>query len=261
MTYNQSSDRTSRLKRPSATSRVCNTPPTMKSITVVGQTVASQNAAKPTAAASTATAAYTLTVTDTGEAGPATSTGTPAQTILRSSTRQLVIVWQGEDADGDPLLFNITYRGEGESRWKILKSNTSELALTADADVFADGRYWFRVVASDRMAKTGESAREAELVSGPVVVDNTPPTVVSLKANGRLAYRLAAEDRLSELRRCEYSLDAGVWNLLEAEDGVTDSLTETFPLVLASLAAGEHTLTFRVTDAAGNVTARKLLVE
>ena len=238
-----------------------NTPPAVKSITVVGQTVASQSATRPAAAAPASTAAYTLTVTDTGEPSPATSVGTPAQTIARSSTRQLVIVWQGEDADADPLVYNLTYRGEGESRWKLLKANTSELALTADADVFADGRYWFRVVASDRMANSGDTAREAELVSGPVVIDNTPPTINSLQAKGRLEYLLSAQDNLSELRRCEYSLDAGPWNLLEAQDGVTDSLTETFQLVLPSLTPGEHTLSFRVTDGAGNVTARKLVIE
>ena len=200
-------------------------------------------------------------MTDTGETGPAASAGTPAQNVLRSSTRQLVIVWQGEDGDGDPLQYTLTYRGEGERNWKMLKSNTGELALTVDADVFADGRYWFRVVASDRMANTAESAREAELVSGPVVVDNTSPVFTGLKANGRLAYTMTAQDNLSELRRCEYSLDAGSWVLLEAEDGVTDSLTESFQLVLPSLTPGEHTLTFRVFDGAGNSTARKLLVE
>lgn len=239
-----------------------NTPPVMKSITVVGQTVgASPGSTKPAAAAAAATAAYTLTVTDTGETGPAASAGTPTQNVVRSSTRQLVIVWQGEDGDGDPLQYTLSYRGEGERNWKMLKSNTGELALTVDADVFADGRYWFRVVASDKMANTAESAREAELVSGPVVVDNTPPVFREVKANGRLAYTLTAQDNLSELRRCEYSLDAGSWVLLEAEDGVTDSLTESFQLVLPSLTPGEHTLTFRVFDGAGNSAARKLLVE
>jgi hypothetical protein len=238
-----------------------NTPPVMKSITVVGQTVASQPSTKPSAAAPAATAAYTLTVTDTGEAGPSTSAGTPSQTVLRSSTRQLVIVWQGEDADGDSLLYTLTYRGEGESRWKMLKKDSGELAFTVDADVFADGKYWFRVTASDQLANTAESAREGELVSGPVVVDNTPPAITSLKANSRLEYTLTAQDALSELRRCEYSIDTGTWVLLAADDGVTDSLTESFKLVLPTLTPGEHTLTFRVFDAAGNVSARKLLVE
>lgn len=238
-----------------------NTPPTVKSIIVVGQTVASQSATRPAAAAPAATAAYTLTVTDTGETGPATSPGTPTQSVVRSSTRQLVIVWQGEDQDGDPLQYTLSYRGEGESRWKLLKANTGELAMTLDADVFADGRYWFRVVASDKPANTGDSAREGELVSGPVVLDNTPPAITALSANGRLEYALTAVDSLSDLRRAEYSVDAGSWVLLEAEDGITDSPSENFKLTLPALSPGEHTLTFRVFDAAGNSTARKLLVE
>lgn len=237
-----------------------NTPPVMKTISVVAQTIASQPSVKPAAAAPAATAAYTLTVTDTGESTPTASTGTPTQNVLKSSTRQLIVTWQGEDSDGDPLVYHLTYRGEGETRWKTLKNNTGELAFTLDADVFADGRYWFRVSASDKMANAPEHAREGELVSNPVIIDNTPPVITTLKGNSRLEYVLTAQDALSELRRCEFSVDAGPWNLLEPEDGVTDSLQESFKLVLASLTPGEHTLTFRVFDNAGNSTARKLLI-
>lgn len=238
-----------------------NMPPALKSITVVGQTVASQAATRPAAAAPAATAAYTLMVTDTGETGPATSQGTPTQSVPRSSTRQLVIVWQGEDPDGDSLQYTLSYRGEGESRWKLLKANTAELALTVDADVFADGRYWFRVVASDKSTNTADSALEGELISGPVLLDNSPPAITVLSSNGRLEYRLSAADTLSDLRKAEYSIDAGNWVLLESDDGITDAPTENFKLTLPALSPGEHTLTFRVFDSAGNSTTRKLLVE
>ena len=42
------------------------------------------------------------------------------------------------------------FRGEGESDWKLLKTNMHENTFAVDGDALADGRYFFRVVASDR---------------------------------------------------------------------------------------------------------------
>ena len=67
-----------------------------------------------------------------------------------------------------------------------------------------------------------------------------------------------AQDRGSDLRRCDISIDAGPWQPVEAADGVTDSNRERFELKLANLAAGEHLVVIRVYDAAGNAALRKL---
>ena len=50
---------------------------------------------------------------------------------------------------------------------------------TIEVYALADGRYFFRVVASDREANPPASARDAELVSSPVLIDNTPPVVTA----------------------------------------------------------------------------------
>jgi outer membrane protein assembly factor BamB len=238
-----------------------NTPPVVKSISVVGQTVASTatTTRTGTTATSGASAIYSITVTDTGEASTP-STGTPTQTVTRTASRQLVVSWTAEDPDADPLLYSLHYRGEGEKKWKMLRANTAEMAVVVDSEIFADGRYLLRVTASDKSANAAESAREAELVSAPVLVDNTPPAITAPKRTGNQV-EVTATDATSELKRCEYSLDAGVWTLLEAADGVTDSMSETFALALPKLAEGEHVLVFRVTDVAGNVALRKILVE
>ncbi len=52
-----------------------------------------------------------------------------------------------------------------------------ENTLLLDPDVFADGRYYFKVVASDAPANAPEFALESELTSSPVLIDNTPPDV------------------------------------------------------------------------------------
>ena len=106
---------------------------------------------------------------------PATSAGTPTQTLPRAAAQQITLTWVAEDPDGDRLVYNVYFRGEDETQWKLLRSNTHDNSITFDADVLADGKYFFRVIASDREANPPASAREATLVSAPVMIDNTPP--------------------------------------------------------------------------------------
>src|SRR4029077_10853062 len=175
------------------------------------------------------------------------------------------ITWQAEDPDGDRLIYSVYFRGEEESQWKLLKANTHDNSITFDGDVLADGKYFFRVMASDREANPPPSAREATLVSAPVMIDNTPPvlTLGNVRRSGGSAAHIAFEavDAASALRRCEYSLDAGSWVPVEAADGVIDSLREKFVLDLTGLAAGEHLIVIRAADSANNTGVAKVLLK
>jgi len=237
-----------------------NTPPVLKSITVVTQ-LAATGGAKP--AQQSPIAAYSITVTDTGDAAPAMSTGTPTQTPSRAASQQLNISWQAEDPDGDRLVYALWFRGEGERDWKLLKANMHENTFAVDGDALADGRYFFRVVASDREANPPASARDVELVSSPVLIDNTPPVVTAgpprRTANG-IEVDFEAVDAASPLRRCEYSLDAGPWTPLEAMDGVIDSQREKLVVRLDPFSPGEHVLVLRAVDSASNAGLAKVVL-
>ncbi len=238
-----------------------NSPPVVKSINVISQTVGTAQAAKP--ASQSSSAAYTVTVTDTGET-PSTSTGTPTQTLPRSSSQQITVSWQAEDPDGDRMVYNVYFRGDEETQWKVLKLNTYENSVTFDADVLADGKYFFRVVASDREANPPSSAREAQLISAPVLIDNTPPRITVgtvTYAAGSAHIEFSAGDGASALRRCEYSLDASSWVPVEAADGVIDSLRESFVLDLTNLTPGEHVVVLRVADSANNTGTTKVVLK
>jgi hypothetical protein len=232
-----------------------NTPPAVRSISVS----AVFTGAKPVASSSSAS--YSITVTDSGDASA--SAGTASQTLGRATGQQIQVSWQADDPDGDKLIYSLYFRGEDEREWKLLRANMTENIYLLDGDVFADGRYYFKVTASDRPANPVDLARDAELISAPVLIDNTPPVVTASppRHSGNVTeIDVDAEDRGSVLRRCEFSIDAGAWSPVEALDGVTDSARERFNIRLPNLPAGEHLVAIRVYDAAGNAGLAKVVV-
>jgi len=229
-----------------------NTPPVVRSINVTTQ-LAGAAPAKPAAQSTAAT--YSITVTDTGESAPSTSSGTPTQALARPGSEQVQITWQAEDPDGDRLLYALHFRGEDEREWKLLKAQLAENTYALDSNALADGKYSFRVTATDGAVNPPGAAREAELIGAPVLIDHTPPAVRAGKpvlTSGRLEVEFEATDAASGLRRAEYSLDAGPWTPVAAQDGIIDSPQERFSVRLESLAPGEHLLVLRVFDAGNN---------
>jgi sugar lactone lactonase YvrE len=227
--------------------------PVVRSVQVLPQWTAAPS--KPAAAAAPATPSYSITVTESGLPADTTSGGTPTLTATRPGAPQLLVSWQADDPDGDRLQYALYFRGEEERDWKLVKDRLSENQCTIESETLADGRYFFRVEASDRLSNPTSSARVAELVSAPVLVDHTPPTVrlaAPAAEAGGMSFLVDAEDAATPLRRAEYSLDAGPWMLLDAADGITDGRKEQFRVRLNAPPAGEHLLVVRVFDAAGN---------
>jgi hypothetical protein len=232
-----------------------NSAPVIKNLSVVSQSAA---AAQPKAAA-----AVVVGDTDTGGASGAAG-ATATQTLPKASNNQIVIAWQAEDADGDRLSYKLYFRAEDEREWKLLKGDLHEASATFDADLFADGRYYFRVAASDAEVNPPATARETVLTSTPVLIDNTPPVVTTgaVRRNGAQAHvEFEAVDAASQLRRCEYSVDAAPWVPVEAADGVIDGMREKFTLDLTGLAAGERLVVVRVADSAGNTGVAKTVLK
>jgi hypothetical protein len=241
-----------------------NNPPVVRSVTVL-TTVTPAAATQPKAGstASSATTPYSVTVTDTGDAAPVSSTGTPTQTLSRASQQQLLISWQADDPDGDKLVYEVDFRGEGEREWKLLRKDVFDTALSIDGDALADGRYYFKVTASDRVANPPAAAKESDLASSPVLIDNTPPAVriqSAKRAGAGADVSFDAQDSTSALRRAEYSIDAGPWTPVAPVDGILDSLTEQFRLHVDSVPAGEHLLVVRVVDSGGNTGLAKVIL-
>lgn len=240
-----------------------NAAPVVRSLTV--SSVLGANSAKNAATTANSTAAYSITVTDSGDSPTAATSTTagPNQTVSRLQSTQTQVTWQADDPDGDKLVYSLYFRGEDAREWQMIRSRMYENTLLLDPDVFADGRYLFRLVASDSPSNAANFAKKTEYLSSSVLVDNTPPTVTVARTsrNGTDAdIQVTAADQTSSLKRAEYSLDAGWWQPLEATDGITDTPQEKFEVHLEKLKPGEHLLVVRVYDLAGNAGLGKVLL-
>ncbi len=95
---------------------------------------------------------HSIVVTSTAGTKPPSSDSTPVGTIGHGPGQQVQVVWQADDPDSDRLVYSLYFRGEDESQWKLLRANLTETVYSMDGDALADGRYFFRVVASDRLS-------------------------------------------------------------------------------------------------------------
>ena len=204
-------------------------------------------------------AAYSITVTAGDDTALSSGASSPKKTA-GGVRREVTISWTAEDPDGDELIAALRFRGEGETTWKLIKDEITKSSHSIESDMLADGVYQFEVEVSDNRVNPGERARSAKKVSEVILVDHTPPTVSFLSAGDRNILHCRAEDQASGLQRAEYSVDAGRWMPVLSDDGIIDSQRETFTIRLDGLAPGEHLVTMRVRDRAGNAGLAKTTV-
>ncbi len=171
------------------------------------------------------------------------------------------VSWSATDPNDDTLTYDVQYRAEGESLWKLLRRDLREPIIAWDTVAMPDGRYTIKVVASDSGSNPQAFAATGEKESRPFQIDNTPPRVAELKIaaapGGGLQVRFLALDDSSAVRSVEYAIDSGRWNVVYPEDGICDSKRESFDLKIPAQSGGVRTLVIRVSDRLGNVgTAR-----
>jgi len=178
------------------------------------------------------------------------------------------VKWNAHDENDDQLVYSVYYRGDGESRWLLLKDNLTDKAYSFDASLLPDGGYTVKVVASDAPSHSPGEALTAAKESRRFEVDTTPPRVESLTASeegSQIHVRFRAEDGFSTIRRAEYSVDAGEWKYVEPVGQLSDAKVEDYDFK-ANLDAGkdatsEHVVVVRVYDKFDNMGAAKTLLK
>jgi sugar lactone lactonase YvrE len=179
----------------------------------------------------------------------------PPRRVYQRGARALQ--WQGEDRNSDTLEYAVYYRSLSETSFRLLKEHIRETFYTVDGASLADGRYVFRVIASDSLDNPPGYALSGERVSEPVDIDNTPPVVRSAGQPQITGDRIRAvfdvEDATGRIKRADVSVDGGAWHEVFPDDGIADSPRERYSLDLSVTGAGEHTISMRAFDNSNNV--------
>jgi sugar lactone lactonase YvrE len=187
----------------------------------------------------------------------------------------IAIRWLAHDDNDDQLVYSVYYRGDGETRWLLLKNNLTDRYYSFDASLLPDGGYTVKVIASDAPSHSPGEALYAERISSRFEVDTTPPVIEGLTAaldGSGIHVRCHASDSFSPIKRAEYSLDGGDWQFVAPVGELSDSKKEDYdfhvpvpqpevaPPPMAGNTANDHVIVVRVYDRYDNLATGKTLV-
>jgi sugar lactone lactonase YvrE len=179
----------------------------------------------------------------------------PPRRLYQRGARALQ--WQAEDRNGDTLEYAVYYRSLNETTFRLLKDHIRETFYTVDGASLADGRYVFRIVASDALDNPVGLAATAERISEPIDIDNTPPVIHAigqLQVSGdRVRAVFDVEDATGRVKRADVSIDGGAWREVFPDDGIADGPKERYSLDLVATGSGEHTISLRAFDNSNNM--------
>jgi hypothetical protein len=184
----------------------------------------------------------------------------PPRRLFQKGARS--IQWQAEDRNGDTLEYAVYYRALNETTFHLLKDHIRETFYTIDGASLSDGRYIFRVVASDDLDNPTAMALSGDRISEPVDIDNTPPiihAVGQLQVTGdHVRAVFDVEDATGHIKRTDLSIDGSQWREVFPDDGIADSGKERYSLELNIAGPGEHTIAVRTFDNSNNVGSKSV---
>jgi hypothetical protein len=190
---------------------------------------------------------------------PAATASRPLRDLPVFARGLRTLQWRGSDPNGDALRYTVSVRNESGGSWIEVDKELEASAFTWDTGALPDGRYRVRVVASDAAGNAIGEALTGEAVSAPFRIDNTAPQVTEMAADpapGAILVSGHAEDATGPLTRIEVSLDNDDWRPITPDGGLADERTLSFRASIPEVAPGEHTVSVRVVDLAGNTVTR-----
>jgi sugar lactone lactonase YvrE len=210
-----------------------------------------------------------VSATDTSQARFDSS---PASTHDRDSVG---VKWNVHDDNDDQMVYSVYYRGDGDTRWLLLKDNLVDKFYSFDASLLPDGGYTVKVVASDAPSHSPGQALTAEKESERFEIDTTPPRIENLTAaveGGQLHVSFRVVDSFSTVKRAEYSIDASDWQFVEPVGEISDSKSEKYdfhasppidpgpPGAMITNREEEHVVVVRVYDRYDNLSSAKAVI-
>ena len=167
---------------------------------------------------------------------------------IKTGPKDLVVTWSCQDPNDDPLLYSILLSPAHGDRWFTFRSNLRQNMTVIPRDLFQDGQYQLKVVASDALTNPLGLARKSEIVSSTFTIDSTPPEITQFNsAKNQITF--TANDSTSAIRMVQYSWEGEDWLPVFPDDLIGDSRTETFSV---RPEASAKMIFIRVEDEQGN---------
>ena len=178
------------------------------------------------------------------------------------------VKWTVHDDNDDQMVYSVFYRGDGETRWLLLKDNLTDKFYSFDASLLPDGGYTVEVLASDAPSHSPGQALTSTRDSARFEVDTTPPRIEDLKAaveGSQIHVSFRATDGFSNIKRAEYSVDAADWQYVEPVGQLADSKSASYDFQVphacgAEKMSAEHVVVVRVYDRFDNMSSAKTVI-
>jgi sugar lactone lactonase YvrE len=144
--------------------------------------------------------------------------------------------------------------------------STHETTRSLDTTLLPDGKYQFKVTASDIISNPLDP-QSGQVISDPVVICNAKPVVYILKAAMRVNadhtvhMEGVAVQTMIAINAVQYRVDNGEWMAAEPVDGLFDGSTESFRINTSALTAGKHTIEVQAFNTTGSFASDKESVE
>ena len=201
---------------------------------------------------------------DSGSGGRGPQQNAPLPPSIHDSG-SIAVHWSAHDDNDDQLVYSLYYRGDGDTRWLLLKKDLDDRYYSFDSSLLPDGGYIMRVAASDAPSHSPNEALTSSQESARFEVDTTPPAIQDLRgamAGDRLRVTFRAVDGFSPIKRAEYSIDAKDWQYVDPVGQISDSKTESYDFSIPVPAGDpqEHIVVVRAYDRFDNMGAAKFVL-
>lgn len=201
---------------------------------------------------------------DSASGGRGPQQNAPLPPSIHDSS-SIAVHWSAHDDNDDQLAYSLYYRGDGDTRWLLLKKDLDDRYYSFDSSLLPDGGYTMRVVASDAPSHSPKEALTSSQESARFEVDTTPPAIQDLRgamAGDQLRVTFRAVDGFSPIKRAEYSIDARDWQYVDPVGQISDSKTESYDFSIPVPAGDpqEHIIVVRAYDRFDNMGAAKFVL-
>ncbi|MEJ5197323.1 MAG: DNRLRE domain-containing protein [Anaerolineae bacterium] len=188
-----------------------------------------------------------LAAMERSEHAPVVEIISPTEDGFEGQPAAPIIRWEADDADGDPLRFNVQYSPDNGASWETVAQNLTGNSVTLDATNIVSGAQGrFRVWVSDGIHTA------SDISDGTFVVPNRMPTVEIVRPAGNITVPVSTT---VNLEANAYDVDLGgldgarvTWT--SDRDGALGNGAQ---LSIATLSVGVHTITVRADDGVGGV--------